>query len=62
MAKYKIIKGQIVPASDSDVGAKDIIFCKDCRFADEWNHCSRVKFWTTAMDFCSRGERRGKKY
>ena len=41
---------------------KEIIFCEECKWADPvYYHCSRVKFWNTRYDYCSRGERREKK-
>ena len=36
----------------------EVVRCKDCKYADVFHHCDRVKFWTSGNDFCSRGERR----
>lgn len=36
----------------------EIIRCKDCKHADEYNHCSLVTWWNKADDFCSMAEQR----
>lgn len=36
----------------------EIIRCKDCKWADEYNHCAKVTWWNSKDDFCSRAERR----
>lgn len=36
----------------------EIIRCKDCKFADKYNHCSIVGFWSKPDDFCSYAERK----
>lgn len=37
-----------------------IIFCEDCKFADEYHHCEHVNFYNRKDDFCSRGEAKEK--
>lgn len=32
--------------------------CKDCKWADEYNHCAKVTWWNSEDDFCSKAERR----
>ena len=32
--------------------------CKDCMWADDYNHCDRVVFYNRPDDYCSRGEKR----
>lgn len=43
-----------VPAVD----AVPVVRCKDCQYADSHYHCGFTTFWTTANDFCSKGEKR----
>ena len=35
----------------------EIIRCKDCKYADEYCHCSYTTWWNSPDDFCSRAER-----
>lgn len=37
----------------------EIIRCKDCKYSsdDEYCHCSKVTWWNSENDFCSRAER-----
>lgn len=37
---------------------RDIVLCKDCKHADEYNQCDKMYVWNSADDYCSRGERR----
>ena len=34
-----------------------IIYCKDCKYADEYCHCSYTTWWNSPNDFCSMAER-----
>ena len=34
--------------------------CKDCKYADEYFHCSYTTWWNSPNDFCSKAERREK--
>ena len=36
----------------------EIIRCRDCKYADEYCHCSCVTWWNSSNDFCSRAERK----
>ena len=36
----------------------EIIYCRDCKWADEYNHCAKVTWWNNKDDFCSKAERR----
>ena len=40
------------------IDAVAVIRCKDCVFADEYNHCRYANWWTDANSFCSRGRKR----
>lgn len=37
-----------------------IVFCEDCKYADEYHHCKHVNFINRKDDFCSRGEEKEK--
>ena len=37
---------------------QEIVRCKECTYADSYNHCKLVEWWNVSDDFCSRGERR----
>lgn len=34
------------------------VFCKDCKWSDDYYHCDRVMWWNSADDYCSRGEKK----
>ena len=34
------------------------VTCKECKYADEYNHCAKVVWRNSANDYCSSGERR----
>ncbi len=36
----------------------ELVRCKDCKHADEYNHCSLVTWWNKADDFCSMAEQK----
>lgn len=36
----------------------EVIQCRDCKYADEYCHCSYTTWWNRPNDFCSRAERR----
>ena len=36
----------------------EVVRCKDCKWADDYNHCDRVDFYNRPDDYCSRGEKR----
>lgn len=38
-----------------------LIRCKNCKYADEYYHCSYTTWWNSPDDFCSRAEMRGGK-
>ena len=41
------------------LSTKPLIRCKDCKYSsDEYCHCSKVTWWNSKDDFCSKGERR----
>lgn len=35
-----------------------VVRCKECVYADSYDHCKLVGWWTVSDDFCSRGEKR----
>lgn len=38
----------------------EVVHCKDCKYADEYCHCSYMTWWNSPNDFCSRAEKRDK--
>ncbi len=38
----------------------EIVRCKECVYAadDDYHHCTRVTWWNSDDDFCSKGKRR----
>lgn len=36
----------------------EIVRCKDCKYADEYHHCGKIKWWNELNDYCSKGERK----
>lgn len=56
---YKHIKDHPIPWKDErQRDLVEVVRCKDCKYADKYLHCERLRGWTTANDYCSRGERR----
>ena len=45
-------------ADEAERHGIEIIRCKDCKYADEYNHCSLVTWWNKADDFCSKAEQK----
>ena len=47
---------------DGEVTARNVVNhlvrCKDCKYADDYNHCDNVMWHNGPDDFCSRGERK----
>ena len=57
---YHMSLGMIMQtlADEAEYNVIEIIRCKDCKHADEYNHCSLVTWWNKADDFCSMAERK----
>ena len=41
-----------------DVIVGELIRCKDCKHADEYNQCEFVNWYNNENDYCSRAERK----
>lgn len=37
---------------------EQVVHCRNCKYADKYNHCEKVSFWNGADDYCSHGELR----
>lgn len=51
-----VIAKRLESISAADV--VEIIRCKDCIYSDDYHHCNKVNWWTTADDYCSKARRK----
>ena len=56
MSEY-IVNETVYPLATKQEVVGELVRCKDCKYADKYHHCERMLMWTTAEDYCSRGER-----